>query len=76
MDVLNGKASARQVFARHVHDRLHAAGKSAEDLAAAINIKPSRIERILSGEARRVTLREMAAIAASLETPLSVLFES
>ena len=76
MDALNGIASARQVFAARVHDRLHAAGFSAEDLATATNIKPSRIARILSGEARRLTLREMAAIAAALKTPLSDLFDS
>jgi len=75
MDALNGIASARLVFSARVHDRLHAAGKSAEDLAAATNIKPSRIARILSGEARRLTLREMAKIASALETPLSALFE-
>lgn len=75
MDALNGIASARQVFARHVHDRLYAAGKSAADLAATTNIRPSRIKRILSGDAQRLTLREMAAIAAALGTSLSALFE-
>jgi transcriptional regulator with XRE-family HTH domain len=75
MDALKGIASARKVFAARVHDRMHAAGKSPADLAAATNIKPSRIARILSGEAQRLTLREMAGIAAALETPLSALFE-
>ena len=76
MAALNCIVSARQVFASQVHDRLQAAGKSAEDLAAATNIRPSRLAHILSGEARRLTLREMADIAAALETPLSALFES
>ena len=76
MDALNGIASARLMFSARVHDRLQAAGKSAEDLAAATNIKPSRLARILSGEARRLTLREMADIAEALETPLTALLES
>ena len=75
MDASSGIASARQVFARHVKDRLHAAQQNAADLAAATKINPSRIQRIMSGEARRLTLREMTAIAAALETPLSALLD-
>jgi len=76
MDAMGGAANMRYVFARSVHDTLSATGKSADDLAAATNIAQSRIARILSIDARCVTLQEMAAIAAALERPLAALLSN
>ncbi len=72
----DGPPSARQRFARQVRDQLLAKGKNMNDLAGATNLSPQRLARILRGQAARITLLEMIAIAAALDTPLADLLVS
>ncbi len=72
----DGPPSARLRFARQVHNQLLTKGKSTHDLAAATNISLQRLSQILRGQAVRITLFEMIAIAAALDTPLADLLDT
>ncbi len=74
--MLQRPETMRHAFGRGVDRRSRAAGLSAVELADAVNIPRDRIARILRGDALRLTLREMFAIADALNAAVADLFVS